>query len=247
MALLTPADLDEIREQESIPAQEEQLSDLLGLPIERAEDKVARDFLFLCMKFGEEAGFSDTKVAAMFNVAKKVFDSAATLGKASGAWPTLEESYDTFRALMVPLCSPEEDGGTNMFTVKDLEKITGFMSGTFYRNYKLYACAFAGMKRNVLSHVSSVALETPVPPEPLAGATEIQPMEEKEARPPGEDLAREGKDAGPSVRAEHQPVIEYRIYNAMEASVSGAKEKAEARQQALADLETQVKEAGGGC
>ena len=43
MALITADDLQSIREDaETIPAQEELLSDLLGLPTERAEDKVGR-------------------------------------------------------------------------------------------------------------------------------------------------------------------------------------------------------------
>ena len=195
------------------------------------------DFLFLCMKFGEEVGFSDHKSAAFFNVAKRVFDDAASTGKASGVWPTLDESYETFRAHMVPLCTPDDDGAPPTFSVAELERITAFMSGSFFRNYTLYACTFAGMKRNVLSHVSSVALETPVPPAPLAGATEIMPEEEAAVvRPPGEEKGGEAADTGPAVRAEHAPVVEYRVFAAMEGSVASAKEQAEARQKELAEL-----------
>ena len=249
MAQITADDLQSIRDDaDTIPAQEELLSDLLGLPTERADDKVGRDFLFLVMKFGEEAGFSDHKSAHFFNVAKQVFDTAASTGKASGAWPTLEESYETFRALMVPLCKPDADGAPPLFSVNELERITQFMSNTFYRNYTLYACTFAGMKRNVLSHVSSVALETPVPPAPLAGATEIMPEEDAAPlRPPGEEKGGEaGADAGPAVRAEHTPVVEYRVFAAMEGSVASAKEQSEARQKELAELTARLNEAGGG-
>jgi hypothetical protein len=133
-----------------------------------------------------------------------------------------------------------------VFTEAELGRITNFLSSTFYRNFQLYACVFAGMKRNVLSHVSSIALETPVPPRPLANATEIEPVQEAEApRAPGQAAGGEegeGKTAtaAPQVAAALMPVVDFRVFAALEETVAAAKAKDGARQEELAALKARL-------
>ena len=229
------------------------------LQLAGAERIIWRDFFTLCLAKAGSAGFSNEQSAAFLAIiratvqhalAKKDTAAEGVVGDSGRGGPLIADNYDCFKTLVLEYGISQHDGSSStLFTVEDIRVMTAFLSETFYRHYKLHMCVLGGLRRKVRKHGCAVPVETPPTMRPLRLATVVAPQAASDASvadpepadtPTGQAAETAQPHSAAAVSEALAPVVEHRVFSAMELPRADVQEKRRSRSEHLGALQAKI-------
>lgn len=140
------------------------------------------DFMYYNLMFCEEHGFLPEQTSAFFSIMKAVFEHTFQRCDTGNKVLSMQESYGHFKRLVrryrharfkvdaqmtEHAVDSADDGCVGLFSVHDVKHVASFISGTFYRHFKMYEYCFVH-PQNVDLYEREIVAETPLEPLPLA-------------------------------------------------------------------------------
>jgi hypothetical protein len=209
-------DLSEVQLQEFLAVEDpaERINTLckfLGIKRYKSNARAAIfvDFCFLNLVYcTEQANYDNEKTSAFFSIMKQIFEEATEKDE-TGELVGMEASFKSFKVLILKhsVEDPEVES-VGVFSVADVQKMTDFVTKSFFRHFKSYQYAFSELQETEVC-VKELIVETPLAPPPLddaemieGGSNQEAEKEEAEDEDEGNEAADEGGDAAEEGQAE---------------------------------------------